>query len=168
MGALVATDASSSAPLAWYGAGLAVLLLAAGLLAASSTPVQCSVALLGTLLLLRHDERLMLAPLYGACLLLVSELAQRSLELHGPQRIGPDVVGSRLAAVLVLAAIGACAAAAAAIAVTIAPARSVQLTALGTIAVVGAFAAIVLLARRVHRATVGTRDEAGGTPSRRS
>ena len=125
-----------------------MLILAIGLAAGSSSAVQASVALLGVVFLLNQQERLLLAPLYGACLLLVSELAQRSFELGRQDRIGPGVIGPRLAAILLAAALGACAAAVVAIAVTIAPPRSVAFTAAGTVALLAGLAAIVALARR--------------------
>ena len=116
-------------------------------------------------LLLRHQDRLVLAPLYGARLLALGELGQRSLELRGLERVGSGVVRARLAAVLALAGLGACGAAVAAIAVTIAPGRSVGLTALGTVAVLGSCATIVMLARRRHpqnRGDEGLTDPPGG------
>ena len=131
-----------------------MLLIAAGLLAGWSSASQWSAALLGALLLARHQDRLLLAPLYGAGLLLVVELAQRSMELRGHDRLGPGVTTSRLAAILVAAALGLCAAVLAvlavlaALAVTVAAPRSVALTALATIAALSAFAAIAMLARR--------------------
>ena len=73
----------------------------------------------------------MLAPLYGAGLLLVEELAWRSIELRDIEAIGPGVITARVTAVLAVAAVGACAAAGAAIAVTLAPGRSVVFTAIG-------------------------------------
>jgi hypothetical protein len=122
-------------------------ILTIGVVVASPASVQSAVALLAAVLLLRHHERLLLAPLYGACLLMVGELAQRSFELRGSERLGPGVIGTRVGAALLLAALGAGAGALAAIAVTIAPARSVGITAVGTAAVVAAFALIVVLAR---------------------
>jgi hypothetical protein len=128
--------------------GIAVVLIAAGLIAGWPSASQWSAALLGALLLARNQDRLLLAPLYGAGLLLVIELAQRSLEIRGHDRLGSGVTTSRLAAILVAAALGLCAAALAALAVTRAPPHSVALTALATIAALSAFAAIALLAHR--------------------
>lgn len=144
----MATDARAAADLAWSGTAISVVLLTAGLVMASPSAVQSAVAVLAVLLLLRHEDRLVMAPLYGACLLLVGELAQRSLELRWQARVGSGAISARVAAVLVLVALGACGGAVAAIAVTIAPARSVGFTAIGTVTVLAAFAAIVLLARR--------------------
>jgi len=151
LGALVATDAGAGAGLAWVGTAVAMTILTTGVVVASSATVQSALALLAAVLLLRHHDRLLLAPLYGACVLLVGELAQRSLELRGSERLGPGVIGSRVGAVLLLAALGAGAGALAAIAVTIAPARSVGITAVGTAAVVGSFALIVAIARPHRR-----------------
>lgn len=156
----MAPGAGAAAGPAWYGTAVSVVILTAGLVLGSSSAVQVSVAALAALLL-RHDEQLVLAPLYGGCLLLVGELAQRSLELRGVERIGPGVIGARLATVLVFAALGACGAAMAAIAVTIAPARSVGFTALGTLAILAAFAAIVLLARHHHQENRDAKGVAG-------
>ena len=128
LGALAATDAGAAGELAWVGTVISVTILALGLLAGSSGAIQCSLAVGAALLLLRHDDRLLLAPLYGAWLLTAGELAQRSVELRGRQRIERGAVGPRLIAVVVLAALGGCAGALAAIAVTIAPGRSVALS----------------------------------------
>jgi hypothetical protein len=128
-------------------------ILGVGLLARSSGAIQCSLVVIVALLLLRRDYRLLLAPLYGACLLMAGELAQRSIELRRQTRVERGVVGSRLMAVAVLAAVGGCAGALAAIAVTIAPDRSTVLSAAATIAVLAALATIVLLARARRRET---------------
>ncbi len=148
LGVLVATDAGDLKGLAYTGTAAAGLVLIIGLLAESVAAVQSSIALLAVLLLLRHQDRLLIAPLYGACLLIVGELAQRSFELRGLARAGPGVIGLRLAAIVLLAALGACGAALVAVAVTIAPARSIGITAAGSIAVLAAFTLVVLLARR--------------------
>ncbi len=148
LGALVATDARGSAGLAWYGTGASAVILTLGLVVASSSVIQAALGLLAVLLLLRHQDRLLLAPLHAACLLVVGELAQRSIELRGQARIGPGVIGSRVSAAVLVAALGACGGALAAAAVTIAPARSVGFTVLGTVAVLAAFLPLVVLARR--------------------
>jgi hypothetical protein len=156
LGALVATDAHGASALAWVGAGVAGLLVALGPWARSTTPVHAGVALLGAALLLRHDARLALAPLYGAGLLMVSELGTRAIELREVRAVGPRVVSTRAATALAMAALGACGAAAAAVAVTVAAGRSVWFTAIGAIAAVGMFVAISLIARRIRgRAGVG-------------
>lgn len=160
LGALVATDAGAATGLAWYGTAASALILTAGLAVASSSAVHMSVALLAALLLLRLQDRLGLAPLYGAGLLLVGELAQRSLELRGQARIGPGVIGGRLTAVAVLAALGACSGAVVSISATIAPTRSVGLTAVGTIAVLATFATITIFARR-HPETLSVGEQSG-------
>ena len=96
----MATDAGASRPLAWVGTGAAAFLVTLGPGFRSPTPVHCGVALLGAMLLLRQDARLMLAPLYGAGLLLVEELAWRSIELRDIEAIGPGVITARVTAVL--------------------------------------------------------------------
>ena len=157
LAALVTADAGPASQLAWLGAGVAVLCLAVGLVGESFTAVHAAIAVLGTMFLLRHGTRLLLAPAYGAGLLLIEDLAAQSIELSGVSQIGLAVIGARTGAALLVAAIGACASAAAALAVTAAPGRSVALTALGALAAVAAFAAIVGPVRRRY----GTSDAAG-------
>jgi hypothetical protein len=127
------------------------LLLMLGLALQRSTPVHLAVALLAVTLLLRQQDRLMLAPLYGGALLLVEELAIRSGELAGVDRLGPGVIGARLGAALAVSALGSCAAAAVAAAVTAAPGRSLLLTAAGVVAAVLMFGAITHVVRQRYR-----------------
>lgn len=148
LAALVIADAGPASQLAWVGAGLAALFLAAGLAGGSFAAVHAAIAVLGAMFLLRHDTRLLLAPPYGAGLLLIDDLAAQTIELGAVTRVGIATIGARTTTVLAAAAIGACASAAAALAVTAAPARSVAVTALGALGVVAAFAALVRLARR--------------------
>ena len=111
--------------------------------------MHCGVAVLGAMLLLRHSDRLLLAPLYGAGLLLVAELGVRSIELRGGRPGRPDGrSGLDLALSWRVAAVGVCAAACVAIAVTGAPGRSLVLTAAGAIAVGAVCGALALAARR--------------------
>ena len=89
----------------------------------------------------------MLAPLYGAGLLLVGELAGAHSSCAGSSDrpwSGQGAAGGCAR----LAGLGACAAAAAAIAVTIAPGRSVIFTAIGAIAVAATLATIAHDARK--------------------
>ena len=101
LASLVIADAGEASQLAWLGAGLAALFLAVGLVAGSVTAVHAAIALLGTIFLLRHDTRLLLAPAYGAGLLLIDDLAAQSIELRGVSQIGargdrrPDRGGAR-------------------------------------------------------------------------
>ena len=148
LAALVIADADAASQLAWLGAGTAALLLAAGMIAQSPAPVHAAVAVLGVIFLLRHDTRLLLAPLYGAGLLLMDDLAIRTMELSGVGQIAAEVIVARVGATLLTAAIGSCLSAVAALAVTAALPRSVALTAAGALAAVAAFVAIVLLVRR--------------------
>jgi hypothetical protein len=151
LAALVLTDAGGTGRVAWLGAGLAAVLVAAGMAAESPAPVHVAVAVLGVTFLVRHDTRLLLAPVYGAGLLLMDDLAIRTMELSGVSRIAAGVVGARVGATVAVAAAGACAAAVAAFAVTGGPARSVILTALGALTAVAAVGAIVRLARRRYQ-----------------
>jgi hypothetical protein len=144
----VITDAGAATQLAWLGAGTAAVLLAMGMVARSPAPVHAAVAVLGVMFLLRHDARLLLAPAYGAGLLLMEDLAVRTIELSGVGEIAPDVIVARVGATLAVATIGACLSALAALAVTAAVPRSVLLTAVGALAAVAAFVAIVLFVRR--------------------
>jgi len=144
----VITNAGAANQLAWLGAGTAAMLLAAGMVAQSPAPVHAAVAVLGLMFLLRHDARLLLAPVYGAGLLLMEDLAVRTIELSGVGEIAPRVIVARVGATLAVAAVGACLSALAALAVTAAVPRSVLLTAVGALAAVAAFVAIVFFVRR--------------------
>lgn len=155
---LVIADAGAASQLAWLGAGTAALLLASGMAAQSPAPVHAAVAVLGVLFLLRHESRLLLAPLYGAGLLLMDDLAIRTMELSGVNRIAPDIIAIRLGATLAIAAVGACLSALAALAVTAALPRSLALTAVGALAAVAAFVAIVLLVRHRFAPSVSDSD----------
>jgi len=110
--------------------------------------VQCGVAVLGAILLLRHSDRLLLAPVYGGVLLLVAELAVRSIELRGVGLVDPRAIATRLGAVVAVTGVGVCGAACAALAATGAPGRSLSVTAAGAIAAAAVCAAIALAARR--------------------
>jgi len=164
LAALVLTDAGGTGQVAWLGAGLAAVLLAAGVAVESPAPVHVAVAVLGVTFLARHDTRLLLAPVYGAGLLLMDDLAIRTMELSGVSRIAPGVISARVGATVAVAAAGACAAAVAALAVNGGPARSVILTALGALAAVAAVGAIVRLARRRYRWSPAA--DSPGTPRR--
>jgi hypothetical protein len=153
-------DVGSASGLAWLGAGAAALLLLLGITVGSPGPVHAAVLLLGAIFLARHDLRLLLAPVYGAGLLLLEDLAIQSIELRGVELIAPAVSGARTLATILAAATGASAAAAAALLVMVAPGRSIELTALAAIAAVAAFAAIALVAR--DRYGNGQRLQRGG------
>lgn len=155
---MVATNATSGG-LAWGGTAVSAALLALALVVGSPSAAQTAAAVLGVLLLLRSGDRLLLAPLYGAGLLLVCELAQRSTELRGADRLYRGVVAARLERIVLVAGVGACCAALAALAVTIAPARTVGFSALGTVVTVGAFVLVVLLARSLLRSREQHSDE---------
>jgi hypothetical protein len=155
MAVLVIADAGGASQLAWLGAGTAALLLAAGMVSESPAPVHAAVAVLGVAFLLRHESRLLLAPLYGAGLLLMDDLAIRTMELSGVNRIAPDVIVIRLGATLAIAAVSACLSALAALAVTAAVPPSLVVTALGALVAVAAFVGIVLVARRRFGSSVG-------------
>ena len=148
LAALVIAHAGGASQPAWLGAGTAALLVLAGIAAQSPAPVHAAVAVLGVMFLLRHDSRLLLAPLYGAGLLLMDDLAIRTMELSGVDRIAPDAIAARLGATIAVAAIGAGLSALAALAVTAAVPPSVLLTAVGALLAVAAFVGIVLVARR--------------------
>jgi len=148
LGAVVAANAGPNIELAWVGVGAAGFLVALGCGLRSTVPLHLGVAVLAALLLLRQDDRLLLAPLYGSGLVLVDELAWRSVELAVVERIGPEVIRARMAAVGAVVGVGACAATGAALAVTAGPGRSVALTAVGALAVAAVFAGIGGYARR--------------------
>lgn len=148
LASVVITDAGTASQLAWLGAGTAALLLTVGMVAQSPAPVHAAVAVLGVMFLARHDARLLLAPPYGAGLLLTDDLAIRTIELSGVSELAPNVIASRLGATITVAAVGGCVSALAALAVTADVPRSLLLTAVGALAAVAAFVAIGLLVRR--------------------
>jgi hypothetical protein len=166
LGALDATDAGASAKLAWVATVAAALLVVLGVLIRSSAPVHLAVALLGALLLLRHDARLLLAPVYGAGLLLVAELGSRSIELRGVGGVARGVQAARALAVVAVAAVGACASAGAAAAVTAAPARSVALTGVAVLGIVAIYGVIAWRTRRRYPTTGAHASPARGTGPR--
>lgn len=146
-------DASGASQLAWLGAAVALVSLAVGMALGSPAAVHVAVAALGGIFLLRHDTRLLLAPVYGAGLLLMEDLAIQTIDLRGVGVVTLEALGARTASALAIAAIGACASAAAALAVAAAPRRSVGVTALGALAAVAAVAVIAWLARRRYGAS---------------
>jgi hypothetical protein len=171
LGVLVASDAGAGAGLAWVGAALGAAILALGLVAGSTVAVQASVGILGALLLLRADDRLLLAPLYGGGLLGLSELGRMSIELAGVPAVAAGAPTARLGWVLAVAGAGTGAAGLAAAAVLAAPGRSVAVTAAGAVAVVVATGTVVWLARRRghwSRSTVAASSADGLAPKMRS
>jgi hypothetical protein len=140
---------------------LSVLLVALAVAVGSVTPIPWSLALLAVVFLLDGGDSLVLAPIYGAGLLLVAELAHCSIDLRGVRWLTLGWVASRLGAILALAALGAGAGALAAAAATIAAPRSAALTAAGAVAAVMALGTIAVLARRGHRVPG---DAASGAP----
>jgi hypothetical protein len=123
---------------------LLVISLASGWNAAG----HASLAVLGLVLMARVHERLALAPIYGAALLLVSDLARTSHELRPMDRVSTAAIRARLLTAAGSAGLGACAAAVVAVAVTEGQSRSVGISAAATMAVVAAYVGIVVLARR--------------------
>jgi hypothetical protein len=150
---LVATDAGAFTKLAWSTTVVAVVLVVIGSLVRSSAPIHLAVVLLGAVFLTRHDARLLLAPVYGAGLLLVAELGWRSIELRDLGRLGPGVQAARALAVCAVAGLGACVSAAAAAAVTSGQARTVALTAVAAASIVLIFATTVWRTRRAYPVT---------------
>jgi len=126
---------------------LALALLVVGLGFDVDGPVMATIAVLGALLLLRSDLRLVVAPVYGAGLVVLLELAQTCHELRQAAFMTRGVVRRRLTAMLATAGVGACAAGVAALAVTGAPGGAAIVTAAGTFAVIALFAGVVRLAR---------------------
>ncbi|MGH2894974.1 MAG: hypothetical protein ACRDPM_17155, partial [Solirubrobacteraceae bacterium] len=121
---LVLIDAGSAAGLVWYGAGIAIALGAISLASGSQSPLHASLAVLGLLILARADNRLVLAPVYGAGLLAVSELARTCHQLAGVDHVDPNALRARLLTVAVAVGLGVCAASLVSVAVTAGPRRS--------------------------------------------
>jgi hypothetical protein len=166
---LVILDARFASGLVGVGAGLAVVLLALSLASDLEAALHASLAVLALLLLARANERLILAPLYGAALLAVSELARTSRELRYLQWVDPAVIAARVATAVASASLGGCAAALVAVAAAGGLARSVGLS-VGAILAVGlAYAGIVAAARRGQpvAADLGRRQHRQPAPIRR-
>lgn len=157
---LVVSDAGSASGLVWYGAGVALALLAFGLAAGWDTGVHGSLAILGLLLLARTDDRLVLAPAYGAALLAVSELADMCAQLQRVDHVDLAALRTRLLTIAVAAGLGACAAALVAAAVTAGAPRTVATSAAATVAVAVIYAGLAVMARR-GRARFGHGDAVG-------
>ena len=87
LAALVIAEAGAASELAWLGAATAALLLATGMARRSPAARPWGGGLLGAIFLLRHDTRLLLAPPYGAGLLLMDDLA---IPDDGAERDRPD------------------------------------------------------------------------------
>lgn len=153
LGALDAADTGAASGLAWVVVAVAVSLVALGIAVRASGPVHSAIALLGLMLLLRHGSRLVLAPPYGAGLLLIAELAFRSSELREVSLIGPGVLGRRVASLAALFGLSVCVAAVVAIAASAAPGRSVALTIAGALIALAAFAMLLRYAWRRYERT---------------
>lgn len=167
LAAAVVIDAGSAAGLVWYGAGIAVALAAISLASASPSPLHVSLAVLGLLILARADDRLVLAPVYGAGLLAVSELARTCHELSRVDHVDAEALRARLLTVAVAVGLGACAASLVSVAVTAGPRRSVASSLAATAAVAAVYAGLVALARR-GGTTGGDREAVGfGEPPSR-
>lgn len=148
LGASVAADAGSATGAAWSATVVAVVILSGGLLFARPAAVPGSLAVLTFVFLARSGDRLVMAVPYGAALVIVAELAHRSLELRTAQVIQRGAIARRLASTTLLVGMGACAAALVAMAATLAPARSVAITGAGAAAAGIAIAATAAIARR--------------------
>jgi len=115
---------------------------------------------LGALLLLRPDARLLVAPVYGAGLLLVAELGSRSIELRGVAGVGRGAQTARVAAIALVAALGACASAGIAAVVTSGAERSPGLTTVAALVLAAIFGMITWGARRRYSS-----NRSGSSPS---
>jgi hypothetical protein len=144
-------DAGSGSEFAWVGAGAAAVLLAGGIAGGWPGLVHAAVALLSAIFLLRQHTRLLVAPLYAAGLLMIEGLGGQAVDLRAVSWVAADAVGARTLTTLLAAAVGACCAAAVALTVTVAPGRSVGLTALAAVTAVLVFAAIVRVAQRRYK-----------------
>jgi hypothetical protein len=158
---VVVAGAGSAVGLVWYGAGIAVALATISLASGAKPPLHASLAVLGLLILARADDRLVLAPVYGASLLAVSELARICHELSGVDHVEPHALRARLLTVAVAAGLGACAASLVSVAVSSGPRRSVVTSVAATVAVAAVYGGIVVLGGRVRR-SVDDHDTAGG------
>lgn len=149
LGVAIALDAEGAAIVA--GAAAAVLLLSLALSGGQSAPIPFALLVLGAMYVTPPGDRAIPAPVYGAALLLLAELAYWSLDERVVQRVQPGVSRRRLLAILAVAA-----AAVPAGAVVLAGAeadveRSPALTAAGAAAIVACVGLLAALARRPGR-----------------
>jgi hypothetical protein len=145
---VVIVDAGALAGLA-TGVGVAAELALVGACGLASPGLaNVPVAMLALSFVCYAGDRLILAPLYGAGIVLVGELAARAVQLRAVSQAGVATTLNWLGAVVGVLAAGACAAAAVAIAAGQAPGRSVALTGLGALAAAGATWWLGRMARR--------------------
>lgn len=164
---LVVLDTSSgTAGLVGVGAAVALVLLVVSLASGWDAALYASLGVLGLMPLAGADDRLILAPLYGAGLLAVTELARTVHELRRLGGVGPGVIAARLTIGAASAGLGGCAAALVAVGVTVGPPRSVSLSVAATLAVGVAYGAIVAMARRTEPPDADS--EAAHAPHQRS
>lgn len=144
---MVATDAGAASSLAWCDVGLTVAVLGVSLVVRSEAALVASLGVAGLGLLLRVDDRLVLAPVYGALLLVTAELARTCQELGSVEGVAPRVIRARLMAAGGWAGLGACAATVVSLAATAGPPRSAATSLAATTAIAAAFATVVVIAR---------------------
>jgi hypothetical protein len=128
-------------------AATATVLLSLALLAGRSWPVCVVVVLLGTIYVVPEGDRAIPAPIYGAALLLIAELAYWSLDERAPGRIEPGTATPRLLGILAVAATGVAAATLVLLASESEVARSPARTAAGVAAILACVAVLGTLAR---------------------
>jgi hypothetical protein len=147
LGATTAFDASPRGALV-AAAASAVLLLALALGTARTLPIPLAVLVLGALYVVPDGDRAIGAAVYGACLLLMAELAYWSLEERVALRIEPAALGARLLAVLGVVVAGLLAASLVLVAAGTDVTRSTGVIAVGAVALVACVALLTTLANR--------------------
>ena len=140
------------------------MLLFLALLAGRAVPVTVVLVLLGAIYVVPDGDRAIPAPIYGAALLLVAELAFWSLDERAPGRVEPGTATPRLLATLAVAVTGAAAGALVLLAAESDVARSSAMTAAGVAAILASIAVLAALARShgtaVRRRPSGVRSTA--------
>jgi hypothetical protein len=141
----IALDAEGAAVVA--GAAAAVLLLSLALSGGYSAPIPFVLTVLGAVYVTPPGDRAIPAPVYGAALLLLAELAYWSLDERVLQRMQAGVARRRLLAILAIAAAAVPAGALVMAAAEADVERSPALTAAGAAAIVASLALLAALAR---------------------
>ena len=128
-------------------AALALVLLGAGLVGRSTPALALAILALGGLYAFAEDGHAVPAALFGTGLLLTAELAFWSAAEHVRLRAEPGVAGTRLVAVLTVAAAGLAASGVVSLASGADVSRTTLLTVLGAAAAAGSAYLLAALAR---------------------
>jgi hypothetical protein len=131
----------------WAGVGVATFLVSLALATGRSAAIPFALLLLAATYAIPNGDRTVAAPIYGAGLLLIAELAYWSLDERVRQRMSPGIVKPRLLAILIVTLAAIPAGALVLLAAEADLPRSPGLTAAGALAVVTCIGLLAALAR---------------------